>query len=62
MTAAEVQRVTSDQHEADPSTQPLKINTVSKALNKLAEAERIAKRGDRGGLGGGGYEYRVVAS
>lgn len=62
MTAAEVQRVTSDQHKADPSTQPLKINTVSKALNKLAEAERIAKRGDRGGLGGGGYEYRVVAS
>ncbi len=62
MTAAEVQRVTSDQHEADPSTQPLKINTVSKALNKLAEAGRIAKRGDRGGLGGGGYEYRVVAS
>jgi hypothetical protein len=62
MTAAEVQRVTSDQHEADPSMNALRSRTVADALQKLFDSGSIDRRGARGGPGGGGYEYRVVTS
>lgn len=55
-----VQRVTSDEHEADPSVSPLKTDTVSKALRELASGGLVEKQGERGGTGGGGFEYRLA--
>lgn len=61
-TVDDVQGRTAEEAAEDPRVQPIRRDTVGKALKRLVDDVHADRFGTAGGAGGGGYSYRARAA